>query len=49
MSLWREKHVWITGASSGIGKALAMQLADLGAKVVISDRQVCLSTGEAIL
>ena len=32
------KTVWITGASSGIGKALALKINYLGANVVLSSR-----------
>ena len=35
---FKEKVVWVTGASSGIGKELCIQLARLGAKLVLSSR-----------
>lgn len=35
---WKEKVVWITGASSGIGEELARQVALKGALVVLSSR-----------
>ena len=35
---FKDKRVWITGASSGIGKALAQELVVRGAKVAISAR-----------
>lgn len=38
MSYYRDKVVWITGASSGIGFALAMHLAKFKAKLVLSGR-----------
>ena len=36
---WPGKVVWVTGSSSGIGKALAISLADRGADPVLSGRQ----------
>jgi len=33
-SQWNNKTVWITGASSGIGEALAIGFAALGANLV---------------
>ena len=40
MADYQGKVVWITGASSGIGKALAIQLDSLGAKLVLSSRNL---------
>jgi dehydrogenase/reductase SDR family member 7B len=35
-NFFQGKTVWITGGSSGIGKALSMQLSEYGAKLIIS-------------
>ena len=40
MSFWENKTVWITGASSGIGKATAELLDARGAALVLSSRKV---------
>ena len=36
---FKNKTVWITGASSGIGKALSIKLSSLGANVILSSRK----------
>ncbi|UCE31074.1 MAG: SDR family NAD(P)-dependent oxidoreductase [Burkholderiales bacterium] len=36
---WHDKRVWIIGASSGIGAALARRLQELGARVAVSARR----------
>ena len=38
MSGFENKTIWITGASSGIGKALAIKFSSLGANIVLSSR-----------
>lgn len=35
---WRDKTVWLVGASTGIGRATAHKLHSLGAKVIVSAR-----------
>ena len=40
MSEFKNKTVWITGASSGIGEALAKSFAGLGAHIILSGRRV---------
>lgn len=39
MSKLKDKVIWITGASSGIGEALVYELAKKGAKLIISSRR----------
>ena len=39
MTSMKNKVIWITGASSGIGEALAYQLNNLGAKIILSARR----------
>ena len=42
---WRDKTVWLVGASTGIGRATAHKLHSLGAKVIVSARsQAALDT-----
>jgi short-subunit dehydrogenase len=40
MTKIRDKVVWLTGASSGIGEQIAYQLAKKGAKLIISARRI---------
>ena len=40
MNFLKDKIVWITGATSGIGEALAIQCAKQGAKLILSARRV---------
>ncbi len=40
MGIFKNKVVWITGATSGIGEALAKEFALQGAKIIISSRRI---------
>jgi len=40
MKLLKDQVVWITGASSGIGEALAYELSHQGAKLILSSRRI---------
>lgn len=40
MSSFSDKIIWITGASSGIGKALAIALSNQNAKIILSSRKL---------
>ncbi len=39
MSYFKNKTVWITGASSGIGRAMAINLSNQGAELILSSRK----------
>lgn len=39
MSFFKNKTVWITGASAGIGKAMALNLSSQGARLILSSRK----------
>lgn len=39
MKEWNNKVIWITGAGSGLGKSLALELAKYGAKIALSGRR----------
>ena len=39
MSYFNDKVIWITGASNGIGKALALYLSQFNCKLILSARR----------
>ena len=39
MESFKNKVIWITGASSGIGEALVYEFASKGAKLILSARR----------
>ena len=38
MSYFHNKRIWVTGASSGIGRSVAIKLSKLGAEVILTAR-----------
>ena len=40
MDYFSSKTIWIVGASSGIGKELAVQLSEFGANLILSGRNI---------
>ena len=40
MNYFSSKTIWIVGASSGIGKELALQLSKFGANLILSGRNI---------
>ena len=39
MNTFKDKVIWITGASSGIGESLAIEFAKRGARLILSARR----------
>lgn len=40
MKLFKDQVIWITGASSGFGEAMAYEFANQGAKIILSSRRI---------